>query len=274
MDNAESSLKIRQTVETTARDLQHDRILQWLRAPDPSSNHNAARDRHEPATGQWLLKSHYFDSWIKSDKQLLWLHGLPGAGKTILTSTVIEEVRARYLSEGAFNYAYYYFDFTDEKKQTTAGFLRSTLVQLSRRDTRCFGIIKELYDANDCGKDEPSEKSLMSALLRILESPQKIYLIVDALDECTHREILLNVLSQIFNKSLAVNIFVMSRDEADLESTLNSLATSKIAIQNALVDDDIKLYLQSQLLADSQLKKFPASVKDRIKKLADSADGM
>lgn len=35
----------------------YDKLIRWLGAPDPFVNHNAARKRHEPLTGKWLLES-------------------------------------------------------------------------------------------------------------------------------------------------------------------------------------------------------------------------
>jgi hypothetical protein len=63
------------------------KILSWLRAasPDASTNFNKACQQHEPLTGQWLLDSTAFKCWTREEGQLLWLKGIPGAGKTIIT---------------------------------------------------------------------------------------------------------------------------------------------------------------------------------------------
>jgi hypothetical protein len=51
-------------------------LLQWLCDIDPSSAYNAARDRHEAGTCEWLIKnSKKFKTWETSDGSLLWLHG-------------------------------------------------------------------------------------------------------------------------------------------------------------------------------------------------------
>lgn len=51
-------------------------LLQWLCDVDPSSMYNAALDRREAGTCEWLIKnSEEFKAWETSDGSLLWLHG-------------------------------------------------------------------------------------------------------------------------------------------------------------------------------------------------------
>jgi hypothetical protein len=75
-------------------DQSHKNILQWLTKVDPSSNHNEACKKHEPGTGEWFINSHEFSYWMLPGCSL-WLHGIPGAGKTVLCSTIIENVKKR-----------------------------------------------------------------------------------------------------------------------------------------------------------------------------------
>jgi ankyrin repeat domain-containing protein 50 len=63
---------------------ERSKILSWLSGADPSTNYNLARKRHEKGTGEWLLRSKEFQAWEESSSQIMWLRGLPGAGKTIL----------------------------------------------------------------------------------------------------------------------------------------------------------------------------------------------
>lgn len=50
-------------------------LFNWLCDIDPSSIYNTARERHEPGTNEWLIKSEEFQNWEMSDASLLWLHG-------------------------------------------------------------------------------------------------------------------------------------------------------------------------------------------------------
>ena len=57
-------------------------IINWLKSADPSINHEAAINKHEPSTGQWFIESDAYSRWKEGAISSLWLHGIPGAGKT------------------------------------------------------------------------------------------------------------------------------------------------------------------------------------------------
>jgi len=74
-------------------DSDFDRILTWLVMTDPSPNHKMACQLHKPQTGQWLTKSPEYMRWKSFDLRFLWLHGIPGAGKTVLLSYIAEDIK-------------------------------------------------------------------------------------------------------------------------------------------------------------------------------------
>jgi hypothetical protein len=57
-------------------------VLEWLSSTDAAESHRAARAKHEPGTGNWLLASEDFGLWLTCTMELLWLNGIPGSGKT------------------------------------------------------------------------------------------------------------------------------------------------------------------------------------------------
>ena len=69
------------------------KIADWLSPPDPWIYHAYARRHHEPQTGSWLLHSDQYVRWRSGHTRHLWLHGKAGCGKTILTSTVVGDIR-------------------------------------------------------------------------------------------------------------------------------------------------------------------------------------
>ena len=100
-----------------------DKAFLWLPTTDPSVNHNAACGKHEPGTGDWLIKDSVpFKSWRDQAKQCLRLHGVMGCGRTVLCSSVIEhvkehlEVQCTSQPEKNFAVAYFYFGFSDDRK--------------------------------------------------------------------------------------------------------------------------------------------------------------
>ena len=255
---------------------EQNKIIRWLQYTDPSTNHNAACERREPLTGNWLLQSDDFAKWEREPKQLLWLHGIPGCGKTILSSTVVEHVKSICKKDSQCQYIFYYFDFRDSKKQEVAGLLRSVLVQLASRDLKTLKEVEKLYNQNDCGKQQPDKRSLLSILLSVLRSSLRTYLIIDALDECSQRREMLRILSDIYRQcSEEVNVLVTSRKERDIELVLDGLASNRIGIQRTVVDADIRIHLKTCLVEDEKLKRWPLAVKEEMEDaLVRGAHGM
>ncbi|KAB5576232.1 hypothetical protein GE09DRAFT_1185021 [Coniochaeta sp. 2T2.1] len=82
-------------VEQTLTDAQRQEVYRWLETTNPSPLHNLAVQNHERETGTWLLRLPQWNEWLHrpDSTQLLWLHGIPGAGKTVLASFLIEVLK-------------------------------------------------------------------------------------------------------------------------------------------------------------------------------------
>jgi hypothetical protein len=255
---------------------EQDKVIQWLQDTDPSTNHNAACEMCEPLTGNWLLQSDDFTEWKREPKQLLWLHGIPGCGKTILSSTIVEHIKTICKQDSQCQYVFYYFDFSDSKKQQAASLFRSVLAQLASRDPNTLNEVEKLYNQNGRGKQQPDKKSLLSILLLILQDSFRTYFIIDALDECSQREEMLRMLSNIYQQSSEkVNILVTSRKERDIELVLDSLASCSISIQQTVVNADIRIHVKTCLVEDVKLKRWPPAVKKEMEDaLVEGAYGM
>ena len=105
-----------QKITINQRKEEKDRVLDWLKLSDPSTNHFAARKKHEPTTGDWFLRSEIFAASTEGNVKSVWLYGIPGAGKTILCSTIIERLKDICLVKTGHQLAYFYFDFSDANK--------------------------------------------------------------------------------------------------------------------------------------------------------------
>jgi hypothetical protein len=60
-------------------------ILDWLSKQPYIQHHNSAKRNIMEGTGAWLLKDDLLLDWQRSStSSILWLHGIPGSGKTKL----------------------------------------------------------------------------------------------------------------------------------------------------------------------------------------------
>jgi hypothetical protein len=53
-----------------------ERIIRWMQAPDPFSNHMNARKKCDPKSGTWFLKDLSYNAWKGTSGGLFWLYGI------------------------------------------------------------------------------------------------------------------------------------------------------------------------------------------------------
>jgi adenylylsulfate kinase-like enzyme len=56
----------------------------------PLCNYQKALKQRQHDTGLWCLDREQYASWKTDDASLLWQYGIPGSGKTILSSTILQ----------------------------------------------------------------------------------------------------------------------------------------------------------------------------------------
>jgi Cdc6-like AAA superfamily ATPase len=266
---------VRSSVDTAAITERHAKILNWIKLSDPSSNHNAARTKHQPTTGTWFLESEQFVSWIEGRIKSIWIHGIPGAGKTILSSTVIDQVDAVCKLDSAQQYAYFYFDFNDANKRTVDGMLRSMIQQLSV--LTLFPEVDNLYQHCGQGTNEPAQEVLVETLVSLFQLSDRTFLIVDALDECSdsERDDLLDVITKI-TQAQQVGLLATSCNERDIARSLQRTVENVTSLQEGDgIADDISLHVQKCLQEDIRLREWPLKIKEEIQMaLINGAHGM
>ena len=114
------------------------------------------------------------------------------------------------LSEaGLASMAYFYFDFRDLDKQHIRNLLPSLLIQLSAQSVPRRDIFYRLYLAHDNGEKKPSVGVMMQCLKEMLtiSDQRPIYIILDALDECSNLSGILSPREQVLRLSRTLLIF-------------------------------------------------------------------
>ncbi|KAH9013548.1 hypothetical protein EDB84DRAFT_892683 [Lactarius hengduanensis] len=159
-----------------------DSLRKWQSPPDPSTNHNIAGDRQHEGTAEWFSESNQFES-LKVTGSLLWIHGKPGSGKSVICSPNINDLTT--LCEAGFG-SMAYLTFKDVDKQARRNLLQSLLIQHFTRSNAFCDILSRLYKTHDNGARQPSDKALDQCLREMLALPNQgpVYLIIDSLDEC------------------------------------------------------------------------------------------
>jgi Cdc6-like AAA superfamily ATPase len=232
------------------------RISTWLDAPDPFTNLNNARKLHLKGSGQWFLDSAAFTSWKAALSGTLWLNGIPGCGKTILSSTVIEKLQAEDPQEKE-PLIYFFFSFAEDKKQTAEHCIRSLIDQLWREAPAGSDDVEKLFYASNDGEKQPSWDALLSTLEALLSQYRRVRVVLDAPDECRNRKPLLPWLVRLISLDNTQTI-VTSRREHDITQALLEQIPSNcnIPLQSATVTSDIQAYVEHRLLTGPGFRKI------------------
>jgi hypothetical protein len=252
----------------------------WLSPADPSTNYNKAlRIRHR-ASGQWFLQSTTYLSWKAEAGRSLWLKGKAGCGKTILSSTIIENLKKA--SSSTATLLYFYFDFGDVGKQALECALRSLIYQLYCETPGVQNGLDSLYSSCHAGQSQPTIDSLMAAFQGMLDLAGDVQIVLDALDECPARNDddgrgLLPWIKTIHDRK-DVWLLTTSRPEQDIECSMNWVGTEcTIDLESSLVHADICSFIRDKVYSDSTLRRWHGhpEIQEEVEKvLFAKADGM
>ncbi|KAF1939184.1 hypothetical protein EJ02DRAFT_504930 [Clathrospora elynae] len=262
------------------RDLKLVKIREWLSAPDPSMNYQKALKQRQDDTGLWFLESDQYAEWRTDATSFFWLHGIPGCGKTILSSTILQNVLQHCNSDPGKVVAYFFFDFNDIQKQNPELMVRSLICQLSQQCVRIPTSLDTLFSSCENGQRQPSLHALLEALQQMMQEFPHIYIVLDALDECSGRAELMDILETMSTWQLQnLHTLLTSRRERDIESSLETFIRQQdfVCLQSELVDRDIHKYVQQRLSDDKQLSRWgrdPAIRQDIEAALMEGAQGM
>ncbi|KAI1461860.1 hypothetical protein F4805DRAFT_475208 [Annulohypoxylon moriforme] len=258
---------------------QMKKIGDWLSAPDFSTNLKDALQRRHPGSGSWFLSSRKFRTWRTRKNSFLWLSGISGSGKTVLSSSVIEEL-GNYSQKPL----YFYFDFFDPRKQSLENAIRGLILQLYYKESNVQHSLESLYASyiSDTAKSLSIEV-LLDIFRVMIQQAGEQWIIIDALDECgTYDELNERVLPWIKSlreNQLHLHLLVTSCPEHDIKATLEKWAHAGdiVNLGPALMQKDINLYIQNRLETGRLGERWALQpeVQDEIKKaLIQKAGGM
>ncbi|KAL4899574.1 hypothetical protein BDW74DRAFT_188962 [Aspergillus multicolor] len=165
------------------RDGQDLDVLNWLTTETFESRHVDHLDRLQQGTGQWFLNSEQFQEFVDGRKKRLFCYGMPGAGKTMISTLVIDFFRHRARMDPTIAVCFIYFDFR-ERNNNIANTLAILLRQLAEQQQPLPESLYTLYRSHRTKSGRPSIRELSCCLEASLSRWSRAFLVVDALDEC------------------------------------------------------------------------------------------
>jgi hypothetical protein len=201
------------------------------------------------------------------------------------SSTIIEEIEAMRKC-GLAALAFYYYDFREDEKKDRRGLLSSILFQLSDQSDSYLDILSTFHSTHRDGAQAASDDELAQCLKNLLELPRQapVYLIVDALDECSNlsalsspREKVLLLLEDLIDSQLPnLRICVTSRPEADIKIVLEPLSFRSVSIHDESGQmEDIENYIKWTVNSHRKMRRWKPEHKQLvIDVLTKRANGM
>jgi hypothetical protein len=256
-----------------------DPIKNWLAPPDPSINLHRARSLHHQGTGQWFLNCDEYSRWRREPRSFLWLYGISGCGKTILSSTIITDLNCNNLTSTVI---YFFFNFNDPAKKSLEKAICSLIFQLYIKHPSLRITADAVYSRCDNGTRSLDAGSLEDLLKSMLQQLDDVFVVLDALDESerqadSHSAKSLPTWIKDLQTTVAnIHILVTSRPEQDIKAAFDGWihADNTIQMQSALVSDDITAYVKAQISQMQRWKQRPDIQAEIEAVLLEKADGM
>ena len=215
--------------------------------------------------------------WLENSNAALWIYGIPGAGKTILSTLVVDEVLNRMRSQSV-GTAYFYIRHDDKDSHNPRNILGSLIAQLARQNQSALALVVQLYEQHEAiGSLNTAleENELIGHFMTISRHFINIYIVVDGLDECgptfdSDRKRLIDAVACFHGDQESIRTLVFSRDELDIRKRLTEMDFRVISI--AATSADLRLFTNAWLPSlDIQSESLKTDIVDT---LVSQANGM
>ncbi|OBT59970.1 hypothetical protein VE03_10641, partial [Pseudogymnoascus sp. 23342-1-I1] len=241
-----------------------NKCLRELRSTDPCDDKKRIEDDKGGLLKEccrWIFVDFDYQQWRNDPKrQLLWVKGNPGKGKTMLLCGIIDELE-KSISKTAL-LSYFFCQATDSRINNATAVLRGLIFTLIGQQPSLISHIREKY--NRAGKSLFEDANTWVALVEIFtdimqdQNVTSTYLVIDALDECvTDLPKLLNFIVQRSSISPQVKWIVSSRNWPDIEEQLENAGQNLSLELNAeSVSAAVNFFIRYKVLQLAQQKKY------------------
>ncbi|KAK8084662.1 Ankyrin repeat-containing protein [Apiospora hydei] len=163
----------------------------WLNPPSIENDQYELSKvwKRYPGSGRWLLQNQSMKEWLDplfpTIPPLLWMHGMPGAGKTVLSSIIVDELQNMDFSPDVL---YFYCKHGNSERNNYASIGRCFLSQLLLKHKDI--LVPYFYERFSSSPDPVLGSLAMIELLLdvALRNCTDAYIIIDGIDECDRHE--------------------------------------------------------------------------------------
>jgi hypothetical protein len=251
-------------------------ILDWISSTNYPTQLSDFINRKEKGTGSWFLNAPQYKNWIQESKQTLFCPGMPGAGKTMIAAMAIDHLSRQNEANGV---ACIFCNYkTPADQQNAAILLAAILRQLVQGQPSIPESVSRLHKHHSKLQTRPSIEEIFTALKSVVKDYHRVYLVVDALDECpaedgTRGRLLAKIRELQKEEGTDLHLMVTSRPIPEIVEKFKGALTLDVRAS----DDDVKKFVAGQM----ELERLPNVVRrdEKLKVLvqdviAEAVDGM
>jgi hypothetical protein len=248
-------------------------LMGWICPVDYHIQHQDFIGRHQAGTGQWFLQDTKFQEWDLSKDATLLCPGLPGAGKTIMATVIVDYLlRTRHMAYHPIVFIYY--NYKRQSEQSAKHMLSSLLRQIVDIQPEVPKPIQDFHALHTKKRTTPSFDEIRKILETVSKDLHGLTIILDALDECEARarqEFLLEV--EALRKGCEIRLLATSRVFPTIES--HSTFLEKPTLEVRASDEDLEKYIRSRASElHSQVVSKPELLENLIASTVSATGGM
>jgi hypothetical protein len=225
------------------------KIQQWLQPTDYQSSTSEFK-RHlssqAPGTGEWIRYTPQFNQWQSSvDHGSIWIKAVPGAGKSVIAASMIDSLA----KTESVPVLFFFFRNIIERNRTSRSLIRDWISQLLEHSNILQASVWDWVE-NEKPLEEISTDRLWKLLLAGLKSLERVYCIVDALDEMEMDEDFLTRLDALGSFNPAnTKVLLTSRPKQYLQRALKEPSVIHVSLEKELVKRDISQFVKYRINA-------------------------
>lgn len=258
----------------TLRNIQ--RLNEWLKPTDstsPASEYRKHLNSHVNGTCEWIFETGQYRDWstIESDSvKNLWIRGIPGSGKSVVAAHTI--ARLHRLDDGPV--LFFFFREIIQNNRSPHSLIRDFCHKLIPSSPYLQSALRKVRNDFPAVESVPFDQ-LWGCLATALKLMEKVYCVVDALDEMEagHDKWLEDFLRLGHEFSRTVKIITTSRQVPEVEKHMHRSCVVDLRLDRLHVDHDISLFVTQQL-QDSHLGLGMAEIAEIKNALCEKGKGL
>ena len=226
----------------------------------------------------WILSHPDFIEWRDKDQtRLLWIKGDPGKGKTMLLIGVVRELQKLKSTHDSGLLSYFFCQGTDSRLNNATAVLRGLIYQLLIQQRSLISHLREHYDpaGQQLFEGDNAFYALRDIFTEMLHDPHltRVYLIIDALDECESGlpqllDLIDLIVQNASTSSSQVKWLCSSRNRPDIDvgsRTNDSSIKLSLELNAKSVSGAVDAYIDHKISELARMKGYDNKLRDQVR---------